>query len=659
MRKLVKHTLALLCLSGTYCASAQAYLLSTAWPQSGSGAPVILSYSYSNLFDGGMHNLNQPQLTGAVVEGLALWSAVAPLHFVEQNDGGPVPIEAAVPYSGVNLPYIRLGHHPFTDNTLAHAYFPASLTNGLGGDVHFRSDVPWNVKTGWVQGQYRYDILETATHEIGHALGLDHEDDVTSIMNSYHGAEFNGLTSGFLHADDVGGIQAQYGAGFGYVRGLNGRLYLSGTQGANSIDVRAIAGTIYGSSSGFGSFTRADDITSLEINARDGSDVIYLNGLTAAVTDVQLLYGAVSVESGIVTHGGSTSNVEDYHWSNSTIKLTGGTLEARAGFGGTLAGNSQFIQTGGKHLTRDGLTIGRNFGHSTYEMRGGELNTRLTIGQNAQGTFRHVAGTVLSGDITLAANPGSVGTYYLEGGILDLQDNDIVFGAGDGRFEFTGGTLRNVTQFAGDLDQRGGLLATGKQSGLSHLQPLGLMTVSGDYTLHPGATLQLDISGAQDHLGRWNDLYEITGSATLDGNLQVSFINNYTPEPGDSFSFLTAADGISGAFAALNLPALASGLDWELRLTGTAALLSIVHEPMPGDFNRDGVVSAADYTVWRDTLGQTGAGYTVWQANFGATVGGAGARFDHHGVPEPSSMVFVLIASAAAVSFLRRSEGKL
>ena len=56
---------------------------------------------------------------------------------------------------------------------------------------------------------------------------------------------------------------------------------------------------------------------------------------------------------------------------------------------------------------------------------------------------------------------------------------------------------------------------------------------------------------------------------------------------------------------------------------------------LPGDFNGNGVVDAADYTVWRDNLGSTsnaalhgngdatvgvGAGdYTLWKANFGAT----------------------------------------
>jgi Concanavalin A-like lectin/glucanases superfamily/Dockerin type I domain len=62
---------------------------------------------------------------------------------------------------------------------------------------------------------------------------------------------------------------------------------------------------------------------------------------------------------------------------------------------------------------------------------------------------------------------------------------------------------------------------------------------------------------------------------------------------------------------------------------------------VPGDFNRDGIVDAADYTLWRDQLGQivipgtsvdgTGDGtvdagdYDVWVANFGHSAQGSGA----------------------------------
>ena len=89
---------------------------------------------------------------------------------------------------------------------------------------------------------------------------------------------------------------------------------------------------------------------------------------------------------------------------------------------------------------------------------------------------------------------------------------------------------------------------------------------------------------------------------------------------------------------------------------------------LPGDFNFDGMVDAADYTVWRDSIGLTGAGldadsnidgrvddldYAVWKANFGQSLaGGGGSR--SLAVPEPAAAALLAIgAMAMAVSYRR------
>jgi endoglucanase len=90
-----------------------------------------------------------------------------------------------------------------------------------------------------------------------------------------------------------------------------------------------------------------------------------------------------------------------------------------------------------------------------------------------------------------------------------------------------------------------------------------------------------------------------------------------------------------------------------------------------GDFNRDGIVDASDYVLWRRTLGQNvppGSGadadrnsfvqqadYAYWQTNFGAT-SGAGAATEHSTtIPEPLAIVLAAIAlSARLVGWRRR-----
>jgi hypothetical protein len=66
--------------------------------------------------------------------------------------------------------------------------------------------------------------------------------------------------------------------------------------------------------------------------------------------------------------------------------------------------------------------------------------------------------------------------------------------------------------------------------------------------------------------------------------------------------------------------------------------------PIAGDFNRDGHVDAADYTVWRSGLGSTytQADYNTWRSNFGRTAGAAGATAS--AVPEPASIVSLIAA---------------
>jgi hypothetical protein len=66
---------------------------------------------------------------------------------------------------------------------------------------------------------------------------------------------------------------------------------------------------------------------------------------------------------------------------------------------------------------------------------------------------------------------------------------------------------------------------------------------------------------------------------------------------------------------------------------------------LPGDYNRDGIVDAADYTVWRDGLGTkyTQADYEVWRAHFGQTAGSGTSARTGTPVPEPATVLIILI----------------
>jgi hypothetical protein len=74
-----------------------------------------------------------------------------------------------------------------------------------------------------------------------------------------------------------------------------------------------------------------------------------------------------------------------------------------------------------------------------------------------------------------------------------------------------------------------------------------------------------------------------------------------------------------------------SGADFELAAVSGTGLLRVIH--LLGDYNDNGTVDAADYTVWRNRLGgasslpndnTAGVGpddYARWKTNYGQTVG--------------------------------------
>jgi hypothetical protein len=196
------------------------------WPQPGGlGSPVTITYSYQNMFDGGLRMPNgqplpNPLIRRSIEEALGAWASAAPLHFVEVPDqGGDVPPgypdgkfgQIRFRHIFINGPDIP-GQSPIAK---AQAYFPSSGGN-LAGDVEFDHGDPWQ-EVGTLSVP---DILGATIHEVGHTLGLHHTDDVGANMYwIFH--RFAGPGTGQLFPDDMAGIRAIYGAGVGSVTPLH------------------------------------------------------------------------------------------------------------------------------------------------------------------------------------------------------------------------------------------------------------------------------------------------------------------------------------------------------------------------------------------------------------------------------------------------------
>ena len=130
------------------------------------------------------------------------------------------------------------------------------------------------------------------------------------------------------------------------------------------------------------------------------------------------------------------------------------------------------------------------------------------------------------------------------------------------------------------------------------------LVVEGDYTQRSGSTLELLLGGV-GAAGSAYDRLEVDGEVSLlGGDLVVGLEEGFTPAAGDSFEVL-GFGALVGEFDSVVTPDLPFGLAWDTSELLSSGVLA-VEQVLPGDYNDDGVVDAADYVVWRGPRGRPG-----------------------------------------------------
>ena len=299
-------------------------------------------------------------------------------------------------------------------------------------------------------------------------------------------------------------------------------------------------------------------------------------------------------------------------------------------------------------------------------MLGGALDFDADLTNDASGLISG-NGSLLTAGLVNHGTMNFAGTANIVGNVANSSTGRIISGGGGATVFYddvvNNGEIRTSTNgfavFFGGVSGTGTFTGTGTVNFEGDLSPgssPAIVSFGGDVSFGPDASLEIEIGGTTP--GTTYDRIDVAGQLTLGGTLAISLVNGFVPSPGQTFDFIVGSN-VVGAFSSIQLPTI-PGLTWN-----TSQLLSgvlSVAAGLPGDYNQNGTVDAADYTVWRDNLGSGAAlpnddspgvdqdDYIRWKTNFAQTSGGgSGGVNATSAVPEPS--IGSLIAFAVFLLF--------
>lgn len=279
--------------------------------------------------------------------------------------------------------------------------------------------------------------------------------------------------------------------------------------------------------------------------------------------------------------------------------------------------------------------------------------TNITAAAGTRLDFNNQFDFVAAGRTVNVTGPGRVNFNnnidLAVDGVVNVNSTGVV--GGSGRIN---GRLNNNT---------GGTVAPGTSA--------GTLTVTGIYAQAAGSSLAMEIGGTA--AGTFDKL-AVLGTALLNGTLNVSLINGFIPAPTDTFQILTAANlAINTRFTnttpapanLLTIPGGTFNVNYTYGVNGFVTLTNFTPGGVPGDYNGNGTVDAADYVLWRNggplqndpSPGVQPGDYDFWKARLGNTAGSSsGGAAALGAVPEPGSIVLLLIAAIPGIGLASRHK---
>lgn len=347
----------------------------------------------------------------------------------------------------------------------------------------------------------------------------------------------------------------------------------------------------------------------------------------------------------------------------------------------TVIGDKAFVGSQTQVNVMNGGKIGEKFNFDAYSnnrlndnsfdieinISGGTVGSQFMA---LSGTTVNVSGGTMNGIVIAGSyNGGSTNVAMnVSGGTVGAGLSGQLQAYSGSKVNITGGTVGLLKVYGGSVNILGGSVGRNFTTNGLDVEQGGLLNIGGGA---PVGTMGISIGsgGTANISGGTFATAAQTISAVSGSKLNLigtSFLLNGTPIAGLLYgTSLEIADRgktlsgilVDGSSVSLDLnstdpfPNQGDFIDPAARLT--------IRLVIPGDFNLDGVVNAADYIVWRANLGKQGlapftggdgngdglvtsADYSIWKSHFGTHAsGGAGANA---AVPEPTTTMLLMWA---------------
>ncbi|HWL51947.1 MAG TPA: PEP-CTERM sorting domain-containing protein [Chthoniobacteraceae bacterium] len=318
------------------------------------------------------------------------------------------------------------------------------------------------------------------------------------------------------------------------------------------------------------------------------------------------LYGLVNVNGGALTGSGRLyiGNSADDSQGTLTIQ-NGGTVSGYSYVGlsvNTQSGQTATLNIGGAStaaapgwldavhvsgfasanpLAANVNSVVFNHTGNRYHFTTGPSSTTAVEIRGSTTVSAKAGVTVLSG-----ANTYTEGTTVAAGAVLlanYMTASSTASSLGTGSVTVaSGGTLGGRGHIAGatSID---GILQPGDDA-FGNAEPAhGVLKFANDLTLGATSTTLIALNGSERETGY--DALDITGHLTLDGQLKINLMENFSIalNKTESFQIFNVTGNINGAFDTFELPTNWNGLDlqWDTSVLSTTGMISVTAIPEP------------------------------------------------------------------------------